>query len=147
TFLNMEINSVFLHHIDIESNVVTSIEINESSENLNNYVNSLVEDIQTNPNKRSYDFKDGDTQVKSTLIPILKKVDNLENLISNNAKRLLEKEKKSQERIARLNIEIQKGSLLHLSFYSENFHKVIICKVEHDEVLNEVNFDLIRGLN
>lgn len=143
----MEINSVLLHHVDIQANTVTPIEIDETSVNLNNYVESLVEEIHNNPNRRKYQFKDGNTQVKTTLIPILQNGEGLNDIILNNAKRLLEKEKKSQERIARLNIEIQKGSLLHLSFYSDNSHKVIICKVEHDEVLSEINFDLIRGLN
>lgn len=143
----MEINNVFLHHIDVQANAVTPIEIKESSENIHKYVESLVEDIHTNPNRRAYEFKNGSTQVKSTLVPIIQQDENLDTLILNNAKRLLEKEIKSQERIARLNKEIQKGSLLHLSFYSDNSHKVIVCKVEHDEVLSEVTFDLIRGLN
>lgn len=143
----MEINSVLLHHVDIQANTVTPIEIDESSVNLNNYVESLVDEIHNNPNRRKYQFKDGNTQVKTTLVPILQNGEGLNEIILNNAKRLLEKEKKSQERIARLKIEIQKGSLLHLSFYSDNSHKVIICKVEHDEVLSEINFDLIRGLN
>ncbi|MFD0964281.1 hypothetical protein [Pseudofulvibacter geojedonensis] len=143
----MTINNISLHHLDVKTNTVTPITIDETSENLNKYVDSLIEDIHTNPNKRLYEFKKGNTQVKSTLVPIIKNEENVDELIIENSKRLLEKEKKSQERIARLNIEIQKGSLLHLSFFSEGTHKVIICKVEHDEVLSEINFDLIRGLN
>lgn len=143
----MNINSVFLHHIDIKTNTATPIEVNETSGNLNDYVESLVEEIQTNPNKRSFRFKEGNTEVKSSLIPILQNSDDLETIILTNANRLLEKERKSQKAIEKLNVEIQKGSLLHLSFYSEETHKIIICKVEHDEVLSEVDFDLIRGLN
>ena len=98
----MEINSVLLHHVDIQANTVTPIEIDESSVNLNNYVESLVDEIHNNPNRRKYQFKDGNTQVKTTLVPILQNGEGLNEIILNNAKRLLEKEKKSQERIARL---------------------------------------------
>lgn len=143
----MKIKNVFLHHIDVKENLVTPIDIKESSQNLNDYVNSLVKEIQTNPNKRSYEFKEGNTQVKSSLIPILKGESNAGKLVLDNAERLLENEIEMQKRMDRMQVEIQKGSLLHLSFYSENSHKIIICKVEHDEVLAEVTFDLIRGLN
>ena len=34
------------------------------------------------------------------------------------------------------NIEIQKGSLLHLHFVTDDINQIIICKVEHDEVLS-----------
>lgn len=46
-----------------------------------------------------------------------------------------------------MSVEIQKGSLLHLNFDINGTKQIIICKVEHDEVLNELNFEKVRGLN
>lgn len=143
----MEIKNIFLHHIDVKNNAVNQIALNEGSLNLKKYIDSLVKEILEQPNKRIYEFKEGATEIKGSLIPILSNDDNIEAIISTNANRLLEKETKSQERMSRLDIEIQKGSLLHLHFNLEGTNQIIICKVEHDEVLSETNFDFIKGLN
>ena len=143
----MQIKSIFLHHIDVQTNIVTSIEIDDDAENLIDYVEKLVDDILDNANRRSYNWKDGHTQVKNSLIHLYEESDDVEEYVLENAKRLLEKEVKSQKLIAKLNIEIQKGSLLHLAIENNGVHQTIICKVEHDEVISEINFDLIRGLN
>lgn len=144
----MDIKSIFLHHIDVKNNSASPIKLDENSLNLKGYVVSLVEEILGQPNKRTYAFKDGNTEVKSSLISILNNSGNINSIILNNAKRLLEKEVKTQEWMdKRLDVEIQKGSLLHLHFSTDNIEQLIICKVEHDEVLSEVNFDLIKGLN
>ncbi|MEW2922684.1 nucleoid-associated protein [Muricauda sp. ANG21] len=143
----MEIKSIFLHHVDVQTKNVTPIEINEDFENLNTYVEGLVQDILDNPNRRFYNWKDGETQVKNSLPLIKANSHDIESYVLNNAKRLLEKEVKAQESMNRMGVEIQRGSLLHLSIESEGTHKIIICKVEHDEVVSEINFELIRGLN
>jgi hypothetical protein len=143
----MDIKSIYLHHIDVENNLVKDIKLDENSINLNSYVDSLVKEILDQPNRRLYTFKDGNTEVKSSLKSMLEKAENIDEIITTNAKRLLEKETKSQERMKRLDIEIQKGSLLHLHFNSDEINRIIICKVEHDEILSEINFDLIKGLN
>lgn len=144
----MEIKSIFLHHIDVKGNLVSPIILDENSLNLKDYVFSLVKEILEQPNKRIYTFKDGNTEVKSSLVSILENVNSIDSIILTNAQRLLEKETKTQEWMdKRLEVEIQKGSLLHLHFVNENINQIIICKVEHDEVLSEVNFDLIKGLN
>lgn len=143
----MDIKNIFLHHVDIKNNTVTPINLDEDSTNLKGYVDSLAKEIAEQTNKRLYSFKDGNTEVKNSLKEILQNPTNIETVILNNAKRLLEKETNSQQKVSHLDIEIQKGSLLHLSFISDDINKVIICKVEHDEILSEINFDIIRGLN
>lgn len=144
----MDIKSIFLHHIDVKNNLVTEMVLDENSLNLQNYVLSLVDEILEQPNKRLYSFKDGNTEVKGSLISILQNLENVDKTILNNANRLLEKEKKTQEWMdKRLDVEIQKGSLLHLHFNTEGTNQIIICKVEHDEILSETNFDFIKGLN
>jgi len=143
----MEIKSIFLHHIDVKADLVTPIEIKEDFDDLNTYVETLVADILENPNRRFYNWKDGDTQVKNSLTHIKNNSDKIESYVLNNSKRLLEKEVKAQEAVNRMDTEIQRGSLLHIAIESEGTHKTIICKVEHDEVVSEISFTLIRGLN
>lgn len=74
----MEIKNIFLHHIDVKNNSVSNIELDGTSINLNSYIDSLVKEILDQPNKREYNFKDGQTEIKSSLVSIL---DNIENWI------------------------------------------------------------------
>lgn len=144
---DLEIKSLFLHHIDVKGKLATPIILDDNSVNIKLYVNSLVNEIILQPNKRLYKFKDGNTEVKSSLKSILDEVGDIDNVILSNAKRLLEKETITQEKINRLDKEIQKGSLLHLHFNLNETNQIIICKVEHDEVLSETGFNFIKGLN
>ena len=98
----MKIENIFLHHIDVKNNSVNNIKLDGTSINLNVYIDSLVKEILEQPNKREYSFKDGNTEIKNSLKSILENIENLDDLILNNAKRLLEKEKISQERMNRL---------------------------------------------
>ncbi|AUS06251.1 hypothetical protein C1A40_12700 [Tamlana carrageenivorans] len=47
----------------------------------------------------------------------------------------------------KLGVKVQRGSLLHIHFKQGEFDNILICKVEHDEIINEKSFDLNRGLN
>ncbi len=62
-----------------------------------------------------------------------------------NAKRLLTIEKQTQEKI-NLNVEIQKGSLFQVVVKDKNRNRVIISKADHNEYLDEVDFELHTGL-
>lgn len=147
----MNINFSSLHHIDIASNSIEEITLDVSQQELSKYIEELVDEIVYNTSKRNYRFKDGNTQIKSSLFEILNNSDDIQSIIEENSRRLLEKESQSQQSLANknLNTVIQKGSLLHLSFEheEETFRKIILCKVEHDEILEEVDFNKIRGLN
>ncbi|MDY3352012.1 nucleoid-associated protein [Riemerella anatipestifer] len=145
----MVINSFFLHHIDVNSNSVTPISLQLNSQNLKDYVEELLNEIITSPNRRTYSFKDGDTEIKTSLKKILENNIDIESIIELNAKRLLEKEVNTQEwmRSRNMSVQIQKGSLLHLNFDINGVKQIIICKVEHDELLSELTFEKVRGLN
>lgn len=145
----MVIKNFFLHHIDVINNIVTPINLQLNPQNLQDYIEELLREIIANPNRRTYSFKDGNTEIKSSLNKILEEDNEIENIIELNAQRLLEKEVNAQEMMTNKNlgITIQKGSLLHLNFEINNLKQIIICKVEHDEVLNELNFEKVRGLN
>lgn len=145
----MEIKKLTLHKIDISKNSPEKIEIDMSKQTIIEYVDNLVTEILGNPNNRMYRFKDGDTQVKSSLVKLVENDTEIEKVILNNAQRLLEKESKAdiQLKSKKLTVTIQKGSLLHLHFVQDDIDKILVCKVEHDEYLNELNFDKNNGLN
>ncbi|PXY40656.1 hypothetical protein DMB65_12170 [Flavobacterium cheongpyeongense] len=145
----MDIRKLTLHKIDISKNIAEKIEIDISKETIIEYVDNLVNEILDSPNKRMYRFKNGDTQVKSSLIKLVAQDSEVDKIILHNAERLLEKELNANEQLKskRLNVKIQKGSLLHLHFVEDDVDKILVCKVEHDEYLNELNFDKNNGLN
>ena len=145
----MEIINFFLHHVDVNNNSVTPINLQLNPQNLNDYVEELLGEIIANPNRRTYIFKEGNTEVKTSLSKILENNSDTENITELNAKRLLEKEVNTQElmKSRNMSVKIQRGSLLHLNFDINGTKQIILCKVEHDEVLNELNFEKVRGLN
>jgi len=145
----MEIINFFLHHVDVNNNSVTPINLQLNPQNLNDYVEELLGEIIANPNRRTYIFKEGNTEVKTSLSKILENNSDTESITELNAKRLLEKEVNTQElmKSRNMSVKIQKGSLLHLNFDINGTKQIILCKVEHDEVLNELNFEKVRGLN
>lgn len=145
----MEIKKLTLHKIDISKKAPEKIEIDMEKETIIEYVNNLVDEILNNPNNRMYRFKEGETQVKSSLTKLVENDEEIDKIILHNAERLLEKELKADDQLKskKLTVSIQKGSLLHLHFIEEEIHNVLVCKVEHDEYLNELNFDKNNGLN
>ncbi|MDM1556336.1 nucleoid-associated protein [Chryseobacterium indologenes] len=145
----MILKNFFLHHIDVPNNTVTPINLNINPANINSYIGELLNEILQSSNRRTYQFKDGNTEVKSSLPIILDNLDNITEIVQLNSQRLLEKESNIQEIMQRRNmgIEIQKGSLMHLHFFKNDVNQIIICKVEHEEILNEQNFEKVRGLN
>ncbi|CAM1359801.1 hypothetical protein [Tenacibaculum xiamenense] len=147
--MEIEIEKLTLHHIDIGSNHVEPINLDFKEENIINYTESLIEEIIESPNKRKYKFRDGKTQVKSSIYDLIAKDSNLEEILKNNAKRLLDNEKEVDKKLRNknLNVRVQKGSLIQIHFRQNKNDNVLICKVEHDEIINERSFDLNRGLN
>src|SRR5690606_15571246 len=100
-----------------------------------------------NPNRRQYRFKSGKTQVKSSIQDIITNKLDINDVLLNNAHRLLEKEIEAEAKVKRMGGKVQRGSLLHIHFSQNENHRVMICKVDHDEILNEITFEKNRGLN
>ena len=145
--MDIEIQKISLHHLDVKNKLVKQVQIDFNKDTITKYVDNLINEILDNPNKRKFLFKDGETQVKSSIKQIVSDSENVDTVILNNAKRLLEKEIAAAEKIQRLGVKIQRGSLLHIHFTQNEKHRVLICKVEHDEILNEKSFEINRGLN
>lgn len=145
---NIEIQLLSLHQLDVSTNSIEKIKIDVEKETIIKYVDALIDEILENPNKRLYKFKDGNTEVKNSIPNIISNSDNLETTLLNNAKRLLEKEVNTDIRMQKtLRIKLQRGSLMQIHFKQGEFDNLLICKVEHDEIINEKSFELNRGLN
>jgi len=143
----IEIKKLSLHQLDVTTNKVDKITIDVEKETIIKYVDALIEEILVNPNKRLYKFKDGKTEVKNSIPVIISDSEEIENTLLNNAKRLLEKEVVADKKIQKLGVKVQRGSLLHIHFKQGEYDNLLICKVEHDEIINEKSFELNRGLN
>lgn len=141
----MEIKYTSLHHIDHSNGTVREIEIDQQSTELSNYVGRLLEEIIQSNNKRSFTFRSEASEVRRAIGEILAEDYSLASL--TNAQRLLEVEKLTQEKIKHLNSKIHKGILFHAFVVNEHDEKsIIISKADHDEYLDEFEFQLRTGL-
>lgn len=84
------------------------------------YVSELIDHINGNKNVREFKTRSTDTEVIGCIKHILRAHDNAE-LVSNKtdsiASRLLIKEIDAQRRVARMDTNVQKGSLVQALFY------------------------------
>jgi hypothetical protein len=134
-----------LHHINHQENLVVSKAIEEAGDRLTEYVDKLLKEISTSSRKRDFRFRSENTEVRAA-IPFLFGEDfhaNAEKI----ARRLLSKEIIAQAEVAKLNVEIQKGSLFQATLELDDGSKqVVISKADHSTILDETDFELHHGL-
>lgn len=142
----MTINIKFtsLHHIDHSANEVNSIDITNQGDALNKYIHRLIDEISSSNSKRSFIFQRKTTEVRSNINDFLD--NNYNDGALNNAKRLLSVEQETQNKIAHLNKEIQRGSLFQAVIDDRSKSKVVISKADHSHYLDENDFQLHSGL-
>ncbi len=132
-----------LHQIDHFNETINKREISEYGDDLNKYVEKLLDEIVTSNSKRKFRFRSDTTEVR---IAIQKVIDGqYDNGSEINASRLLKIEQKAQEKIDHLGKEIQRGSLFQ-TYLMQNERIFIICKADHNEFLDEIDFSLRKGL-
>lgn len=139
----MEILNASLHHVDHTQNSIDEIPVLNKSEQLSEYISSLFDNISNITGKRIFYFRSESTEVRHAISLMIS--DSFREGSIINAKRLLDIEKKAQEKI-NLNIEIQKGSLFQAVVKENERQKIIISKADHNEYLDESDFDLHKGL-
>lgn len=145
----MVIENRFIHIIDYEHNRIISREIPSA---FDAYVNELIEHINTNGAVRNYKTRSKYTEVISGVLTILQHKDDLEvvqNRATSIANRLLMKEVEAQEHISRLNIRVQKGSLIQALLYDEQSkkHIYLLAKVEHSTFVDDLDFSFKTGFS
>ncbi|MCB0666082.1 MAG: hypothetical protein KDC80_09685 [Saprospiraceae bacterium] len=140
----MNLVSTSLHQIDHALNEIGEITIQDQSQDLMNYTTRLIHEITTSTNRRQFQFRSDTTEVRTALNKFL--TDDFQAGAEINAKRLLEVEIEAQQRIAHLDVTIQKGSLFQALLHNNESKTIILSKADHNKFLDDEDFTLKNGL-
>ncbi|UGS22308.1 hypothetical protein [Flavobacterium cyclinae] len=141
----MEILKIQIFKIDIDEEEVSNIDSKTYGEELDNYLLELFETIISGSSGRQFKFERKTTEVRSQITNINNGQDfnNCSKVISE---RLLKVEVDAQKKMDKLKVTIQKGIFVQAQISEDKNNKFIICKADHNEFLNEVDFTLSKGL-
>lgn len=145
----MQIVNKSIRIIDYENNRVYN---RNTPDSFDEYVGELIVHINTNTSVREYKTRSINTEVVSCILQILDQraeVDVVLEKINTIANRLLNKEIEAQGRVARLNTNVQKGSLIQALLFdeeNENF-TYLIAKVEHSDFVDDSDFSFKTGFS
>lgn len=140
--------------IDYNANSITRKPITDE---FNDYVTKLANEISSNINLQYFKIRDISTQVISLVLDSIQRlvsgnaIENIADNVKSIANRLLEKEVKKQEQIAHMGINVKKGSLLQAilknedSVNNENEYLYVLTKVEHNDFIDEESYNIKRG--
>lgn len=141
---HMNIEYLKLVKIDHDNNVVVPEELGEEG-NVREYVLSILDQINENAGDREYEFKSDEITMK-TFLNNLVVGDDRDTQAMAIANRLLVKENDAQQRYRQIT-EIQKGILLiAYCCMAENEYKIVICKADYTEFIEEATGQKRNGL-
>jgi 37-kD nucleoid-associated bacterial protein len=133
-----------LHHIDLENKCIITKEKGETD--LDEYIHSVVTNVLETPDNRHFNFVSETTEVRALIDEIMRNKDNVDKFneaTKGIADRLLREELVAQERYQKIT-EIKKGSLIQSLIEYNDYHYILIAKVEHESFLNTE--DLIKQI-
>lgn len=133
-----------LYQIDHENNLVKERDALAEGNQLSEYISILLKSVVKSNSKREFSFTSNLTQVRASLDQMIS--NSFGNATKGNAVRLLEKERQAQEKISHLRSDIQRGSLFQALVQDESEKNIIICKADHEEILDEVDLQIRSGL-
>lgn len=140
----METFFTTMHHIDLTSASVTFKKI--QAEDAQKYISDLTDEVLLNPNKKHFSIRrDGTEVVRVVRSSFIKKIlpDEERDTV---AKRLLDIETKTQEKISKLGKKIKKGSLIQSLFCDSEFTYFVIAKIDSNRFLDEDDLVSREGL-
>lgn len=145
----MQILTTSIRIIDYEGNQVYS---RETPESFDQYVCELISHINNNESVRDFKTRSIDTEVISCAKQIWinrANEDIVEEKTNTIANRLLIKEIEAQGRVARMNTNVQKGSLIQALLYDEthNVFTYLLAKVEHSDFVDDTDFTFKSGFS
>ncbi|MBK9419442.1 MAG: hypothetical protein IPN44_00135 [Flavobacteriales bacterium] len=141
----IEIGSFQVYTIDLASSGIEAIAPEHFGTDFNDYLKGLISIITMRSSGRSFIFQSDTTEVRSQ-IPLLLNPLAFEAASETIASRLLLTEQATQERMARLNVEIQKGIIIQAVVTDNGVKRFVLCKADHNEFLDELHFRKARGL-
>jgi hypothetical protein len=145
TKTQMNIINIKIFRIDFNESSVDTIDQSEFPTDFTTYLKGLINLMTSGVSGRIFRFDRDTTEVRGQLGGIIKGND-FSDIAMTIATRLLHVEQNAQGKIAQLGIEIQKGIIVQALINVDDKNKFIICKADHNEFLNEINFTLSRGL-
>ena len=145
----MQVLTKSIRIIDYENNRVYS---RITPDTFDEYISELISHINSNDSVRDFKTRSLNTEVISCAKEICnERVD--EDLIIDKtdtiANRLLAKEIEAQGRVARMNTNVQKGSLVQALLYDEDVEKFtyLLAKVEHSNFVDDTDFSFKSGFS
>lgn len=133
--------------IDYENNKVLNREI---MPNFSEYIAQMIAYINSNASVREYKTMPENAEVIREVIEIVRQQDDAEVVIHNVdmiAERLLRKEKEANERIAQLDTNVQKGSLVLALIEDEGHTSFLLAKVEHTDFFDDTDYSVKSGFS
>lgn len=141
----MDIINIKIFRIDFHNSEVETIDQASFPADFTTYLEGLIQVMISGSSGRTFSFERDTTEVRASIGRIMSGSD-FSEVASTIANRLLTVEQLAQEDIAKLGKEIQKGIIVQALVIENEIRKFIICKADHNEFLNEINFTLSRGL-
>lgn len=145
----MQIVTKSIRIIDYEAQ---QIYIRETPATFDEYVSELIEHINGNRNVREFKTRSVDTEVIGCIKHILRSPNDAE-LVSEKtdsiARRLLIKEIDAQQRVARMDTNVQKGSLVQALLLDKetDLSIYLLAKVEHSDFVDDTDFSFKSGFS
>lgn len=145
----MDILTTSIRIIDYENNKVFT---RETPASFDEYVCELITHINSNTTVRDFKTRSLDTEVISCVRKICENRAN-KDIVSEKtdsiAYRLLKKEVEAQKRVARLDTNVQKGSLVQALLYDEDCGQFtyLLAKVEHSDFVDDSDFTFKSGFS
>ena len=141
----MNITDIKIFRIDFHQSEVETIDQAAFPTDFKVYLQGLINLMITGGSGRTFRFDRDTTEVRAQITRIINKED-FSDIATTIASRLLKVEQSAQEQMTRLGIEIQKGIIVQALVSENGVDRFIICKADHSEFFNEINFNLSRGL-
>lgn len=145
----MEIVNRSIHIIDYQNNRIYT---RATPETFDEYVAELITHINTNLSVRDYKTRSAATEVIGSILQILANKENPPFILARVdgiANRLLHKEIEAQRRVARMNTNVQKGSLVQALLHNEEDEAFtyLLAKVEHSDFVDDSDFSFKTGFS
>ncbi|MDC6388787.1 nucleoid-associated protein [Maribacter sp. PR1] len=141
----MVINELQISKVDIESDDVENIDSSVYGDELISYLTELFEIVISGSSGRRFEFDRKTTEVRAQITRLNNSEDfiDITNIIAN---RLLKSESEAQVQMDKLDVTILKGIVVQAVIDDDSVEKFIICKADHNDFLDDVNYELKRGL-
>lgn len=140
----MNVEYLKLIKIDHDNNCVIEENIDDK-DNVRDYVMSIIDQISSNTGEREYEFKENELTMKTLLKKVIKNQNRDDQSIAI-ANRLLASENEAEQKYQQIT-EIQRGILLIVYCkMAEDEYKIVICKADYTEFLEESTGQRKNGL-